>query len=355
MIFENGKNIDKKVDEKFSFFDENEIIEINNDEDINNTTNYIYKNSLSIMNNFLNEFINEKSYKSLLSDNDNIKDDIFFFASFINSCKEYCNISDLLKDLDRVLKSNIDGEDFYYNIIYNYFENIFNIIQKDRFFEEERNISYLLNIMKKIQKYMKINSNKQFFEFKDIIINVERNILKILEKYINNKGIQDCIKILNILDKNLNKNEINNLEENKIHKGSFKISYNNKHINNKKNKDSEKPKIINNEKDLEEDKIIFHFDSYNKNSNTYHSNINNKNNSLKNKQKDNNSKQNKDNLEIYDNNKDYIDSFNNKENKKIKGNKKGNKNNKKEEVLNVDNNYNYENYMCPPIQSDDSD
>ena len=172
-----------------NFFDNHHI---DNDEQ-NDIKNFISNNSQSIINNNLHNFIKDKNYKNIKEDN--TKNKIFFFASFINSCKTYNNISEIKKDIKKILKSEIDNNDYYYNIIYNYLNNILEIINQKNFFDNEKNCECLLKIFKKIYNYLNINVN----EFSTIInkmVQVEREILIILIKNLIYKSISETNIIL---------------------------------------------------------------------------------------------------------------------------------------------------------------
>ena len=308
MIFENLKKNFKNNNNLYSF-NKNEIIEDINVH--NNTSNFIYNNNQILINDDLNDFIKEKNYKAIK--NKNIKDDIFYFASFINSCKTKKNILSIKKELCTIFKSNIENEDYYYNIIYNYFNNILELILVKEFFYNIKNIDYLSQILEGIEIYMKVN-NDNFFEIKNEILIVENKIMEILTNNIYYTFVPKCINILkNIIEsiensieferrKILNENKIKNLinsmknNYNSINLKN-KISNNNKEIKEKediiiieKSIDNEKSKKLNenkiksmtnsmknyynainlknkmlNNNELKEKEIIIHFDTYKKN------------------------------------------------------------------------------------------
>ena len=376
MIFKksniNDKYNQKELDDNSNYeIIENNINNISNDisnEDNDIVGDYIYNNNQIIINNNLNDFIKDKSFKNI--QNDESKIDIFNFASFINSCKLYTNISQLLIDFKKVLKTNkkIENNDYYFNIINNYFNNILDIITKKDFFKKEKNIDDLLETFKKIEKYMKINDN-QYYMIKKEIVSVERKICEILNKNRNNKGIKECINIINnnikYLEKNTNKkNKINSKNENITNDNTI-ITINNSNINNNYNNinDSNKELILNNGKDLEDDKIVIHFNTYKKSKN-----ISNWDNEVQNNNDIDNGEDDYSNLNKAQNIKDNsiddkinnfgdINDINNigKKKKKKPKKKKKNENNKAKEQEEKEISYDYENLMCPPIKNDDSD
>ena len=371
MIYKQSNNNDKE--EEFESDDENyNIIENNinniNKEDKNIAGEYIYNNSQLIINDNLESFIKEKSFKNIQDDES--KNDIFNFASFINSCKLYTNISELLIDFKKVLKSEMETNDYYFNIIHNYFNNILDLITSKDFFKKEKNIDDLSEIFRKIEKHMKINDNECCYMIKKEIVSVKKKIFEILKKNRNNKKIEECIKIIinNIknLEKNINnKDKINSMDENIIQDNTtttIKTSNINNYYNNynyNKLNDSNKEIILNNEKDIENGNVVIHFNTFKKDSN-----ISNCDNEIQNNNDDNSEVDQFSNLNkarfIKDNsienniyNINEINNFGKK--KKKKKTKKKDKNNigntqGKNEIF-----YDYENLMCPPIKNDDSD
>lgn len=369
MIYRNDNNNINNKDINIINYHNYKEINLNYQDNNNNIIDYIANNSQKLINNNLTKFIEDKSYKNI--DNKIIKNKILYFSSFINSCKIYTNISELKEDLRTVLKQKIDNVDYYYNIINNYINNIYDLISDKQFFEVEKNVRKLFKIFKKIDKYLYI-AQTGFYEIKNEIMNTEIKILNLLQKYNNKQEIDACIKILN---KNINKLNGNINGKNKFDLNESKERY----INTNKNGN-----IVTEEKNLEESNIIIDFDSYKRvNPNIY---FINKNNSYK------------DNKINYENNISSIESLNNakfiekesldylnntKSNNYINikknniynsktndipiqtNNIKKNKNKKEKEKKyiqnkednNINNNiesYNYENLMCPPIKSDES-
>ena len=368
MIFENLKKRDNYIVNLDSYYNNNEIIENNNNNyNSNISSNYIYNNNQLLINDNLNEFIKEKSYKDIT--NKEIKDNIFFFSSYLNSCKKYNNISSLYKDLKIIFKSEIEKEDYYSNIIYNYFNNILELVSEKGFFLGINNTVYLYKTLKKIEKHIKLNDNS-YDEIKKEIIQVQKQIINILEKFNNFEYIVKCINSLNNIikyiediDNKITQYKNNKIYENKSKNNSIKSFSNNNKINLKnENLDFE------NNDETHNEKIIIDFDTYkyknynniSNSSNIYENNINEI--SIK----DNFSKLNKAQF-IEDNsisNTDYcskkdkiILNIKNKiaiENKKknINTNKLEKDFDKEDEKIKKQISYNYENLMCPPIKSD---
>jgi hypothetical protein len=268
----------------------------------------------------------------------NNKNRILCFSSFINSCKSYTNISDLKRDFKEFLNSKIEDFDYYYNIILNYLNDILDIILDKQFFKEDKNHSEILEITKQFTKCFQFKNNN-YYQIKEKIFNSEYQILKILKEYYIYPKIFETIDIIN--------DNIKQLMEN--------IKLNNQNIVNKY-------KYFKNEKDINNNEIHLHFDSYkiNKSINSQDNNHNDSDSSLNNAfigeeeegniDFSNNINNPINNIKYNDN--DKYEFSNNKNNWKETQKKEKYCKRKKEHKKDS---YNYENLMCPPIKSDDSD
>ena len=247
-----------------------------------------------IINNTLHDFIKDESYTNC--QNDAFKEEIFYFASFINSCKTYNNIKELKKDIKSFFRNKNEDIDYHYHILHNFLKQILSIISSPEFFKQKENIKCLIKIIKRFDKNLNSDSfcNIKYIDIKKNVINEYKSILDIFKKNNNSEHINIFIDQLT--------NNLKSIEYNLLGKKQSNIS-----IKQKNNI------IINNEfKEKEND------------------NLNSKKILLKNKEgkKDNN---------IYET--------------KIIFNKKE----KKLHVINNKKNYNFENITFPPIQnSDDS-
>ena len=320
---------------------------INKNKEEDNSISFISNNSQNIIDKNFCDFLKEECYKEI--HNDVLKNDIFYFTSFINSCKTYNNISELKNDFIKIIKNNNQEIEYYYNIIYNYLNSISIIISPKRFLEQDNNFKELLKILTIFDKYFITTPTKEFENLKFQITLVLKNIHKTLFKSINYKEKFECIEIIN--------NKIEIIEK-----------INNNQIINQNKSDSEEINNIN-EENNEESEIIIHFDSY-KNNNNYeydieqHNNLSssiNNNSDLNNAQfiDDNSIEKNSFINKINYNDKD--ESLNNN-NIQIKKHKKKKKKKNIEDKKDIEEkpfeqiSYNYENIMCPPIKSDgDSD
>ena len=356
MIFENDKKNENKIIEKDSFYHEKQNILNNNAENNIYISNYIFKHSQKLTNNNFNNFIKDESYKNIK--NDLIKNKIFFFSSFINSCKSYNNITELRKDIE-TLKSPIIDEDYYYNIIYNYLKNVLELISEKHFFEEEKNYDELLLIINKIDECLKINNNK-YYDIKNEIIIIEERIIKLLRKSnIKSKFIEKIINnTIKMLGQNIkNNNTINISNENKNISNINNIKKNNEYIDLIKNDNN-----YNSKKDMKEREILIYYDTFNKNKNIFTYDNNKINNPHNNKNKNDFLSINKD---IYNNNQNFNKIVINevKHNKKNSNSKNGSMKTKKskskkkkkhkkieEKQDNKSIAFNYENIMCPPVK-----
>ena len=330
MFIKNDKSYNNKELNKIKYADDYSDIE-----DVKSVANFISNNCNKLIENNLYDFLKEENYKNLSKNN---KTKILCFSSFINSCKEYTNISDLKRDFKEFLNSKIEDFDYYYNIILNYLNDIIEIILDKQFFKEDKNHSEILEITKQFAKCFQFKNNN-YYQIKEKIFNSECQILKILKEYYIYPKIFETIDIIN--------DNIKQLMEN--------IKLNNQNIVNKY-------KYFENEKDINSNEINLHFDSYkiNKSINSQNNNHNDSDSSLNNAFIG----------EEEEGNIDFSNNINNSINNiKYNDNDKyvfsNNKNNwtetKKKEIFykrkkeHKKDSYNYENLMCPPIKSDDSD
>ena len=130
--------------------------------------------------------------------------------------------------------------------------------------------------------------------------------------------------------------------------------------NNDNINDSNKEIILNNEKDLEDDNIVIHFDTYKKDSNIskFDNVIQHNDDEIDDFSNLNKAQFITDNsIDNESNNFDGINNINNNINNIGKKKKKKTKNKKNKSKPHKENEipYNYENLMCPPIKNDDSD
>ena len=263
---------------------------------------YIYENTPLILNNTLHNYIKEPKYIEMKDDT--IKNDIFSFSSFINSCKEYDNISELKKDIKDFLKNKNENIENYFHILYNYVKKILNLISTKEFFNEKKNIEILIKIMTTI---LDEHSNKDtnLDKINAELISIQQKLIykykNIISKFKENNTLKNCVIFISQLNK-----KIEDLEKymNKI--STYYIKKTNKIILLKDNSLKEKE----------------------------NENLNNK---IKKKKKED---------KIYNNSRDENISNNNIENKNYF-------NINKIDEKNVKKKYNYENLSFPPIQNDE--
>ena len=240
--------------------------EINNNE--KELQKYIGENSCKILNNTLNNFISDEKFTNL--NNNNIKNEIFYFTSFINSCKSYENISELKLDIKTFYKNKDENIEYHFHIIYNYLKQMLNLITKPEFFIQNDNIEQLINILLRIVKNIDFNlHNYKNNNIMSDIFNEFKLILKLSEKNIKNENKIEYIEYIEqikylIKDKikekdkdNIVKN-MNNMNQNIMLKNNFKEKEKeNKNLNNKiYMKDKNEQSIIN----IYETKIVFNKD-----------------------------------------------------------------------------------------------
>ena len=346
MILENDIINNNEIIEKDFFNDEKRKTDHIIDEDNECISQYICKHSQQLTSNNLNNFIKEESYKNLK--NNDMKNKIFFFSSFINSCKSYNNISEIRSDIEIILRNKIKNEDYYYNIIYNYLSSVLELILQNNFFEEEKNFDELLIIIEKVNEYLMNISN--YYDIESEILIVEEKIMKILSK--NKKDSKIIEKIIKIVEKNINKQKkIDFHDRNECVKKN-----NNEVINIKKNESNaaknmkEKKEVSNKIINLDNNKKINLYNG-NKNKNDYQNNNKILINGNSNNKPENSKINNKNNINIIS-----LNQMSNTKKSKVKKKKKQKKNKEeKKDIIQSDYNYNYENIMCPPIKNDDSD
>ena len=329
MFIKNDKSYNNKELNKIKYEDDNSDIE-----DVNNMINFISNNCNKLIDNNLYDFLKEENFKNM---NIKSKNKILCFSSFINSCKTYTNISDLKRDFKEILNSKIEDFDYYYNIIYNYLNDILEIILDKQFFKEDKSHSEILEISKQFTKYFQFKNNN-YYQIKEKIFDSECQILKVLKEYYIYPKIFQTIDILN--------GNIKQLMEN--------IKLNNQNIVNKYN-------YLEKEEDMDNNEINLHFDTYkiNKPINSQNNIHNNDDSSLNNafigeeeEEGDIGFSNNKNNpINAIKYNKKYEFSSNKNSWEETQKNEKHNKRKKEHKK----DSYNYENLMCPPIKSDDSD
>ena len=208
MFFKNDKSFNNKELNQIKYEDDNLNIEVGN-----SVVNFISNNCNKLIENNLYDILKEEEFNNMSTKN---KNKIFCFSSFINSCKTYTNLSDLKPDFNEILNSTIEDFDYYYNIIYNYLNDILEIILDKQFFKEEKNHSDILEIIKQFSKCFQFNHNK-YYQIKEKILDSEYQILKALKEYYIFPKIFEAIDILNSNIKQLmenikpnNKNIFNN-------------------------------------------------------------------------------------------------------------------------------------------------
>ena len=188
MFIKNNKKYNNKELNKIKYAHDNSDIE-----DVNNMINFISNNCNKLIDNNLYDFLKEENFKNM---NIKSKNKILCFSSFINSCKTYTNISDLKRDFKEILNSKIEDFDYYYNIIYNYLNDILEIILDKQFFKEDKSHSEILEISKQFTKYFQFKNNN-YYQIKEKIFDSECQILKVLKEYYIYPKIFQTIDILN--------------------------------------------------------------------------------------------------------------------------------------------------------------
>lgn len=247
-----------------------------------NKENYIDK---IIINNTLHDFIKDEAYANC--QNDSFKNEIFYFASFINSCKAYNNIKDLKKDIKSFFRNKNEDIDYHYHILNNFSKQIVNIISTPEFFKQKENIKCLIKIIKRFDKNLNngpIYHNNKYIDIKKNVINQYKCILDIIKKNTNSEHINIFIDQLtnnlelienNLLGKkqsNIIKKQKNNVKKNNEFKEKENDNMNNKiFLKNKEekkdnniyetkiilNKKEKKLHVINNKKNYNFENITF--------------------------------------------------------------------------------------------------
>ena len=329
MFIKNDKSYNNKELNKIKYADDNSDIE-----DVNNMINFISNNCNKLIDNNLYDFLKEENFKNM---NIKSKNKILCFSSFINSCKTYTNISDLKRDFKEILNSKIEDFDYYYNIIYNYLNDILEIILDKQFFKEDKSHSEILEISKQFTKCFQFKNNN-YYQIKEKIFDSECQILKVLKEYYIYPKIFQTIDILN--------GNIKQLMEN--------IKLNNQNIVNKYN-------YLEKEEDMDNNEINLHFDTYkinkpvNSQNNIYNNDDSSLNNAFIGEEEEEGDINYSNNLNNPINNIKYNDKYEFSSNKNSwEETQKNEKHNKRKKEHKKDS-YNYENLMCPPIKSDDSD
>ena len=329
MFIKNDKSYNNKELNKIKYEDDNSDIE-----DVNNMINFISNNCNKLIDNNLYDFLKEENFKNM---NIKSKNKILCFSSFINSCKTYTNISDLKRDFKEILNSKIEDFDYYYNIIYNYLNDILEIILDKQFFKEDKSHSEILEISKQFTKYFQFKNNN-YYQIKEKIFDSECQILKILKEYYIYPKIFQTIDILN--------GNIKQLMEN--------IKLNNQNIVNKYN-------YLEKEEDMDHNEINLHFDTYkinkpiNSQNNIYNNDDSSLNNAFIGEEEEEGDINYSNNLNNPINNIKYSDKYEFSSNKNNWEETQKNEKHYKRKKEHKKDSYNYENLMCPPIKSDDSD
>ena len=172
---------------------------------------YINEYTPIILNNTLNNFIKDENYNNIK--NDLIKDDIFNFASFINSCKEYNNLRELKNDIKIFFRNKNENFENQLHIIYNYLTQLSKIISTKEFFNQKDNIQLLLKIIKRFDKNLDTNlsiKHTDYINIQEKIIDKYESILLIFAKNNPYEKINDFIANLTKKNEEL-KNKLNNI------------------------------------------------------------------------------------------------------------------------------------------------
>ena len=176
-----------------------------------NEQKYINEYTPIILNNTLNNFIKDENYNNIK--NDLIKDDIFNFASFINSCKEYNNLRELKNDIKIFFRNKNENFENQLHIIYNYLTQLSKIIYAKEFFNQKDNIQLLIKIIKRFDKNLDTNlsiKHTDYINIQEKIIDKYESILLIFAKNNPYEKINDFIANLTKKNEEL-KNKLNNI------------------------------------------------------------------------------------------------------------------------------------------------
>ena len=208
-----------------------------------------------IINNTLHDFIKDESYTNC--QNDAFKEEIFYFASFINSCKTYNNIKELKKDIKSFFRNKNENIDYHYHILYNFLKQILSIISSPEPFKQKENIKCLIKIIKRFDKNLNSDTfcNIKYIDIKKNVINEYKSILDIFKKNNNSEHINIFIDQLT--------NNLESIENNLLGKKQSNISIkqkNNIKINNEfkeKENDNLNSKIFLKNKEEKKDNNIY--------------------------------------------------------------------------------------------------
>ena len=256
----NKNEMNKNIDKRDKLNTSETKIKINKEENIKQ---FIENNSKKILNNTLNDFIKDENYINLK--NDIFKKEIFYFASFINSCKKYENIKELKKDIKNFLKNKNENIEYHYHILLNFSKQLLNIISSPKFFKEKENIKSLIKILKRFDKALissQGNDKIKYVDIKKKVISEYKAILDIFKKNNLSEQINKFIEQLTDNIITIENNFLDNKKENIIiEKQNKNILINNcfkeKENNNLNHKIILKGKEDKKDNNLYETKIIF--------------------------------------------------------------------------------------------------
>lgn len=185
---------------------------ININKKVLNMEEFISENSQKIINHNLYEFSKDEDFSNI--PNDIFKNEIFYFAAFINSCKNYNDILEVKNDIKKFFKNKNEDIEYHYHIINNYLKNIIEIISNNDFFNNKENMIILLKILKKIIENIFPKNNNDLLTIQKDIIYKYKLILNILEKNNTKEKIKQIIQQFKKKIENL-ENEINLINNNK--------------------------------------------------------------------------------------------------------------------------------------------
>ena len=142
----------------------------------------------------MHDFIKDENYTNLK--NDLFKNEIFYFASFINSCKKYDNIKELKKDIKNFFRNKNENIEYHYNILNNFTNQILNLISSPDFFNEKENIKSLIKILKRFDKNLNSNNSRNNIKYFDIKKNVIAQYKSILDIFNKNNQLGHISKLI---------------------------------------------------------------------------------------------------------------------------------------------------------------